>query len=80
MSKGSQKRGQCDTCPATKRVFGVRVHGVRLDLCEACRRALSRIERDRAAEKARALEAKKAAEADWAADFQKTVVYNPPPP
>jgi hypothetical protein len=49
MSKGKQKRGQCDVCPATKRVLGVRVHGERLNLCEACRLVLSRIERERAA-------------------------------
>jgi len=52
MSKGKQKRGHCDACPATKRVIGVRVAGRRLDLCEDCRLALSRIERERAAEKA----------------------------
>lgn len=51
MSKGKQKRGQCDVCPATKRVIQVRVHGERLNLCEKCRLELSRIERQAQAKK-----------------------------
>jgi hypothetical protein len=54
MSKGREKRGQCDVCPATKRVMSIRVHGQRVNMCEACRLAYSKIVREQAAKKATA--------------------------
>lgn len=49
MSKGNQKRGQCDACPATKRVFLVKIQDGRMNLCENCRLAYSKIVREREA-------------------------------
>lgn len=49
MSKGNQKRGQCDTCPAVKRVIPERIKGAHLNLCESCRLTISRLEREAAA-------------------------------
>lgn len=51
MSKGREKRGRCDVCPATKRVMDVKVYGQRMRLCEMCRLSLSKIIRERESEK-----------------------------
>ena len=45
-----QKRGQCCNCPGTKRIVAVLYRGKRLELCEPCRLALSRIIKEREAE------------------------------
>ncbi len=48
-----QKRGQCCNCPKTKRIVDVLYRGKRLELCEPCRLALSRIIKEREAEAAK---------------------------
>jgi hypothetical protein len=57
MSKGKDKRRQCDGCPAIKRVICVKIHGEQVNLCEKCRLTYSRIVREREAEKARRAQA-----------------------